>query len=109
MLQWSNGMADAYADESRLLEPSDRLRLMRCATRRLGPDLLVNAGGATSPVERLTGGGPELWGHFGAGLTVAEAAARVAERVGTSVASVEPHVLDYAEALVRAGLAERER
>jgi hypothetical protein len=106
-------MADAHLDpdahEARSLEVSDRLALVRCATRRLGPDLLVNVGGATSPVERLTGGGPELWGYFGAGLTVAEAAERVAARMDTPVAAVEPHVLDYADALVRAGLAEPER
>jgi hypothetical protein len=102
-------MADALAGDERAwaLKPSDRLRLQRCATRRLGADLLVNVGGATTPVERLTGGGPELWSYFGAGLTLADAAARVAEGVGAPVASVEPYVLDYAEALVRAGLAER--
>jgi hypothetical protein len=104
-------MADSHVEpeETSALEPSDRLRLARCATRRLGADLLVNVGGATGSVERLTGGGPELWGYFGAGLTIADAAARVAERTGAPVADVEPHVLDYAEALVGAGLAERER
>jgi hypothetical protein len=100
--------AHAHPDESRALEPSDRLQLLPCATRRLGADLLVNVGGVTTPVERLTGRGPELWGYLGAGLTLADAAARVADGLGTSVASVEPYVLDYAEALVRAGLAERE-
>jgi hypothetical protein len=101
-------MADAYADETPTLGPADRLRLMPCATRRLGADLLVGVGGATGRVERLTGGGPELWSFFGAGLTVAEAASRVAERADTPAAGVESHVLDYAEALVRAGLAEPE-
>ena len=88
------------------LDPSDRLRLVPSATRQLGPDLLVSAGGATRPVERLTGSGPELWGYFAAGLTLAETAARVAERMGTSPGTVEPHVLEFAGALVRAGLAE---
>jgi hypothetical protein len=89
------------------LEPSDRLRLAPSATRRLGSDLLVSAGGATRPVERLTGGGPELWAHFAAGLTVAEATALVAHRTGTHPDAVEPRVLKYAEALISAGLAER--
>jgi Coenzyme PQQ synthesis protein D (PqqD) len=88
------------------LEPSDRLRLVPSATRRLGTDLLVSAGGATRPVERLTGSGPELWKAFAGGLSVAEAAARLAERTGAAVAAVEPHVLEFAEALVRARLAE---
>jgi hypothetical protein len=77
------------------------------ATRRLGPELLVSAGGATRPVERLTGSGPELWGSFAAGLTLGEAADRLAERTGAALATVEPHVLEFAESLVRARLAER--
>jgi Coenzyme PQQ synthesis protein D (PqqD) len=77
------------------------------ATRRLGPDLLVSAGGATRPVERLTGSGSELWGSFAAGLTVGEAAARLAQRTGAALSTIEPQVLEFAEALVRAGLAER--
>jgi hypothetical protein len=101
-------MADAHEDEAPALGPADRVRLVPCATRRLGADLLVNVGGATGRVERLTGVGPELWGYFGAGLTIAEAAARVAERVGDVAAGVESDVLDYAAALVRAGLAEPE-
>jgi hypothetical protein len=72
----------------------------------MGPDLLVSAGGATRPVERLTGSGPELWGSFAAGFTLAEAAARLAERTGAAISTVEPHVLEFAEALVRAQLAE---
>ena len=92
---------------SRALEPSDRLRLMPSATRRLGSDLLVSAGGATRPVERLTGTGPELWSAFAAGLSVSEAAARLAQRTGAAVTTVEPHVLEFAEALVQAQLAER--
>jgi hypothetical protein len=91
---------------SRALKPSDRLRLVPSATRRLGPDLLVSAGGATRPVERLTGSGPELWSAFAAGLTLGEAAARLAQRTGTVPSTVEPHVLEFAEALVRARLAE---
>jgi hypothetical protein len=94
-------------EESRALEPSDRLRLVPSATRRLGPDLLVSAGGATRPVERLTGSGPELWGSFAAGLTLGEAAARLAQRTGAGLATVEPHVLEFAESLVRTRLAER--
>jgi hypothetical protein len=92
---------------SRALEPSDRLRLVPSATRRLGSDLLVSAGGATRPVERLTGTGPQLWSAFAAGLSVGEAAARLAHRTGAAVATVEPRVLEFAEALVRAQLAER--
>jgi Coenzyme PQQ synthesis protein D (PqqD) len=91
----------------RAFEPSDRLRLAPSATRRLGPDLLVNVGGATRPVERLTGTGPELWASFAAGITLGEAAARLAQRAGATLATVEPHVLEFAAALVDAGLAER--
>jgi hypothetical protein len=80
--------------------------LVRSATRRLGSDLLVSAGGATRPVERLTGSGPELWSAFAAGLSVGEAAARLADRTGAAVATVESQVLEFAEALVRARLAE---
>lgn len=89
------------------LAPTDRLRLAPSATRRLGPDLLVSAGGATRPVERLTGSGPELWGSFAMGLTLGEAAARLAERTGAAVETVEPHVLEFAEALIHTQLAER--
>jgi hypothetical protein len=92
---------------SRAREPSDRLRLVPSATRRLGSDLLVSAGGATRPVERLAGSGPELWRAFAAGLTLGEAAARLAQRTGAEPATVERHVLGFAEALVRARLAER--
>jgi hypothetical protein len=81
--------------------------LVPSATRRLGSDLLVSAGGATRPVERLTGSGPALWNAFAAGLTVAEAAVRLAERTGTAITAVQPEVLRFAEALVRARLAER--
>jgi Coenzyme PQQ synthesis protein D (PqqD) len=90
----------------RALEPSDRLQLIPSATRRLGSDLLVSAGGATRPVERLTGSGPELWSALAAGFTIREAAAHLAHRTGAAVATVEPHVLEFAQALVRARLAE---
>jgi hypothetical protein len=90
----------------RALEPSDRLRLAPSATRRLGSDLLVSAGGATRPVERLTGSGPELWSAFAAGLTISEAAAGLAHHTGAAVATVEPQVLAFAEGLVRARLAD---
>jgi hypothetical protein len=58
-------------------------------------------------VERLTGSGPELWGSFAMGLTLGEAAARLAERTGAAVETVEPHVLEFAEALIHTQLAER--
>ena len=92
---------------SRGLEPSDRLRLVPSATRRLGSDLLVSAGGAARPVERLTGSGPELWASFAAGLSVGEAADRLAQRTGAALTTVQPHVLEFADALIRTGLAER--
>ena len=95
-------------EEPRAIEASDRLRLVPSATRRLGSDLLVSAGGATRPVERLTGSGPALWNAFAAGLTVAEAAARLAQRTGTPITAVQPEVIRFAEALVRARLAERD-
>jgi hypothetical protein len=80
--------------------------LVPSATRRLGSDLLVSAGGATRPVERLTGSGPELWSAFATGITISEAAARLAHRTGADAATLEPLVLEFAEALVRARLAE---
>jgi hypothetical protein len=98
----------AEVDDAPNVGPADRLRLVPCATRRLGDDLLVNVGGATRPVERLTGIGPELWACLGAGLTIAEATARVAARTGATAGTIERQVVDYAEALVRAGLAELE-
>jgi hypothetical protein len=89
------------------MEATDRLRLVPSATRRLGSDLLVSAGGATRPVDRLTGSGPELWNAFAAGLSVREAAVRLAERTGAALATVESQVAEFAEALVHARLAER--
>jgi hypothetical protein len=90
----------------RPLEPSDRLRLAQAATRELGSDLLVSVGGATRPVEQLRGSGPELWRAFGAGSTIGEAAALLAERTEAPEDAVEPHVLEFAASLVSAGLAE---
>lgn len=91
---------------SRLLVPSDRLRLAPSATRALGPALLVSAGGATQPVHQLTGGGPALWRCFEEGLTLGEAAERLAQQTGTSLADLEPQVLSFASSLVEARLAE---
>lgn len=90
----------------RPLEPSDRIRLVPAATRVLGRDLLVNAGGATSPVERLAGTGPELWWSLARGLTIAEAATTLADRIGAPLVEVEAQVLQFATALVEARLAE---
>lgn len=95
-------------DRSCELGPSDALRLVPHATRRLGENLLlVSAGGATRPVERLTGGAAELWSCFAAGLTLSETAATVARRTAVDVASIESQVVAFAEALIRAGWAER--
>lgn len=91
---------------SRPLGPDDRLHLAVAATRRLGADLLVNVGGATRSVERLTGSGPELWQSFGEGLTLGDTAFRLAERTGADLAVVEPHVVAFATRLVEADLAE---
>lgn len=91
---------------TRALAPSDRLRLAPAATRALGPDLLVSVGGATRSVERLAGSGPDLWRSFGAGLTIGEAARHLAEQTGAAPARVEAHVVEFAAALVAAGLAE---
>jgi hypothetical protein len=93
-------------DVTRSLSPSDRLRLVPAATRPLGDDLLVSAGGATRPVERLAGSAPELWRSFGEGLTIGHAARRLAERTGAAPERVEAHVLEFAAALVAAELAE---
>lgn len=102
------GRADGAVavDVSRPLEPSDHLRLAPSATRALGPDLLVSAGGATRPVHQLTGGGPALWRCFEEGLTLGAAAERLAQQTGTSRADLEPHVLSFASSLLEARLAE---
>lgn len=91
---------------SRPLGPDDRLHLAVAATRGLGADLLVSVGGATRPVEQLTGSGPDLWRSFAEGLSVGDAAFRLAERTGTDLDVVEPHVTAFATRLVEAGLAE---
>ncbi len=91
---------------SRPLGPDDRLRLAVAATRKLGADLLVSVGGATRPVEQLTGSGPDLWRSFAEGLSLGDAAFRLAERTGTDLDVVEPHVVAFATRLVEADLAE---
>jgi hypothetical protein len=93
---------------SRPLEPEDRLRLAPSASRALGPELLVSAGGATRPVFQLSGGGPALWRCFEEGLTLGEAAERLAHQTGTTRADLEPHVLSFAALLLEARLAEQE-
>ena len=91
---------------ARPLDPADRIRLAPAATRRLGAELLVSVGGATRPVERLSGSGPELWQSFAEGLSLGDAAFRLAERTGAELAVVEPHVVAFATRLVEADLAE---
>jgi hypothetical protein len=93
-------------DPQALLDPDVRLALAPAATRRVGADLLVNHGGATEPVRRLDGVGPQLWAAFAAGSTIGEAAASMAERTGASPPDVERVVRTFATELVRAGLAE---
>ncbi len=88
------------------LDPSARLRIVPAATRMLGSDLLVNHGGATAPVQRLVGSGPELWFALGRGLSIAEAARDVSSKVGVAVEGIEENVLRFAAALVDTGLAE---
>jgi hypothetical protein len=92
-------------DAQRPLGPSTRFKLAPSATRRLGPDLLVNAGGATASVQRLMGTGPELWHCFARGLTVAEAAAHLADRFGAP-ADVEANALEFGASLISSHLAE---
>jgi hypothetical protein len=89
----------------RRIDRSTRFRLLPAATRVLGPDLLVNVGGATAPVQRLMGTGPELWHCFEQGFTIAEAAAHVADRDGAP-ADIEANVVAFGTSLVRARLAE---
>jgi hypothetical protein len=88
------------------LDPSARLRIVPAATRTFGSDLLINRGGATAPVQRLVGSGPELWFAFGRGLTITEAANEVSSKLGMVVPGIEDSVLRFAAALVEAGLAE---
>jgi hypothetical protein len=89
----------------RSLDPSTRLKLVPAATRMLGSDLLVNAGGAAAPVRRIEGTGPELWFAFERGLTIAEAAANISARASMSLQDIEAIVLQFATALVDADLA----
>jgi hypothetical protein len=93
-------------DSPRVLDPSQRLRLMPAATRRLGADLLVNVGGAEAPVHRLVGAGSDLWWAFAAGLTIREAATYVGGQATTTPDEVESQVVAFALDLVRVGLAE---
>ena len=90
----------------RPLDLSTRITLAPAATRALGPDLYINAGGAVASVKCLTGSGPELWRAFGGGLTIAEAAARHSESTGATPAEVQDNVLAFATTLVEADLAE---
>ena len=92
---------------SRPLGTTDRLRLVPSATRRLGAELLVSAGGATRPVQLLSGVGPSIWRCLEEGLTLAEAVDRLARETGTTGADVEQDVLRFATSLVDARLAER--
>ena len=89
------------------LLPPDRLKVPPSATRALGPDLLVNVGGATAPVHRLTGTGPALWRCFDEGRTLGDATEQVSRETGTAVADLEPHVQRFATWLLEARLAER--
>ena len=89
-----------------VLDPSARLRIVPAATRMLGSDLLVNHGGATAPVQRLVGSGPELWFAFVRGLSIEEAANEISSKVGIAVQGIEDHVLRFAAALVETGLAD---
>jgi hypothetical protein len=92
-------------EAQRRIDRTTRLRLAPAATRLLGSDLLVNVGGATAPVQRLLGTGPELWECFARGFTVGEAAAHLAPREGAP-ADIEANVVAFGTSLVRARLAE---
>lgn len=89
----------------RPIDRSTRFRLAPAATRQLGSDLLVNAGGATASVQRLMGTGPELWECFARGFTVAEAVVQLAARDGAPD-DLEANVVAFGTSLVRAHLAE---
>jgi hypothetical protein len=86
--------------------PGDVVRLEPAATRTLGAGLLVSAGGAERPVEALVGTGPDLYAAFAAGLTIAEAAASLAESTGSDIDEIEPHVIAFASQLVEKQLAK---
>jgi hypothetical protein len=92
-------------EAARRIGRSTRFRLAPAATRLLGADLLVNAGGANAPVQRLMGTGPELWECFSRGLTVGEAVDHLAARPGAP-ADLEANVVAFGASLVSAGLAE---
>jgi hypothetical protein len=92
-------------DGNRPIDTSSRVQLAPAATRRLGTDLYVNAGGATASVKCLTGSGPELWWAFGQGLSIAEAAALHAAGTPVPIAEVEAHVVRFVAVLVDANLA----
>ncbi len=87
------------------IDLSTRFTLVPAATRRLGADLLVNAGGATASVQRLLGTGPELWWCFSRGYSVGEAVAHLASREGAPD-DLEANVLKFANSLVATHLAE---
>jgi len=90
----------------RILGPSVRLRTEPAATRMFGRDLLVNAGGAEAPVQRIMGAGVDLWWAFSAGQSIGEATEQMAERTGVPAAEVQTHVVKFATELVRVHLAE---
>lgn len=89
----------------RPFEPDDVVLLTRAATRWLGESLLINAGGAAGSVEALVGAGPELYRSFAEGMSVAAAAAKMADATAVPVDHIEPYVLDFAQGLVDAHLA----
>lgn len=87
------------------LHRSVRIRILPSATRRCGPDLLVNAGGATAPVQRIGGAGPDLWNAFSEEMTIAEASAAIARLHDINPAEIEQLVQSFAKMLIGAGLA----
>jgi hypothetical protein len=97
---------ERVSDGVRLLPLDTRLQLVPAATRGFGASLLINVGGATAPVRRLDGAGPELWAAFAGGQTIAEAAIAMADRTNASLPEVERVVRTFATQLVGAGLAE---
>jgi len=92
-------------DDSQLIPRDGRLQLLPAATRRVGATLYVGRGGASEPVRRLDGAGPDLWAAFARGLTVAEAAAAVALHGSADLRDVERVVQIFATELVDSGLA----
>lgn len=98
--------ADHVTGQSSAIDRAVRLQLKPAATRMVGAELFVNAGGSTAPVQRLGGAGPELWAEFAAGRTIAEAAATLVARTGASPSEVEAVVQAFAQQLLHAELAE---